>query len=114
MRAHALTAPISYGKLPPGSYMVLLAFPGIVTTVLVVVPCIRFLNKLTGRSDKGWKKLHRFFILGYLHSLIVAALADSCRNLHDLCPIPINEANAIDTAELPFFGGRLGILQGRR
>ena len=78
--AHILTVPISYGKLPPGSYLALIAFPGILTIVLVTIaPRIAFLNKLTGGSYNGWKKLHRFigffFILGYLHSLLVGALA---------------------------------------
>lgn len=78
--AHILTVPISYGKLPPGSYLALIAFPGIVIIVLVTIaPRIAFLNKLTGGSYNGWRKLHRligiFFILGYLHSLLVGALA---------------------------------------
>ena len=80
MLIHVLTVPISYGKLPPGSYLALIAFSGIITIVLVTLaPRIAFLNKLTGQSYAGWKKLHRtiglFFILGYLHSLTVGALA---------------------------------------
>ena len=78
--AHILTVPISYGRLPPGSYLALIAFPGILTIVLVTLATrIPFLDKLTGGTYKGWKKLHRFmgvfFILGYLHSLTVGALA---------------------------------------
>ncbi len=78
--AHILTVPIStHREFPLGGYIGLIAFPGIVTIVLVTIaPRITFLNKLTGGTYKGWKKLHRligiFFILGYLHSLLLGSL----------------------------------------
>jgi predicted ferric reductase len=78
--AHVLTVPIStHREFPLGGYIGLIAFPGIVTIVLMTIaPRITFLNKLTGGTYKGWKRLHRFigifFILGYLHSLTLGSL----------------------------------------
>lgn len=75
---HVLTVPISTDwKL--GNYLAVIAFTGIVSIALIsLAPRIPFLNKLTGGTYEGWKKLKRFigifFILAFIHSLTVDAL----------------------------------------
>ena len=72
---HVLTVPISLvWKL--GNYLAVIAFLGIVPLALLsLAPRIPFLNKMTGGSYEGWKKLKRFigvyFILAFIHSLTV-------------------------------------------
>ncbi len=78
MFVHLLTVPISIMNLHLGNYLAIIAFLGIVAIVLpTLAPRIPFLSKLTGSDYEGWKKLHRyiglFFILGYVHSITVAA-----------------------------------------
>ncbi|MBE0672684.1 MAG: ferric reductase-like transmembrane domain-containing protein [Anaerolineales bacterium] len=78
MFVHLLTVPISIMNLHLGNYLAIIAFLGIVAIVLpTLAPRIPFLGRLTGNSYEGWKKLHRyiglFFILGYVHSITVAA-----------------------------------------
>ncbi len=80
MFAHLLTVPISINDFRLGNYLAIIAFTGIVTIVLVTLaPRIPFLNKLTGNTYEGWKKLHRyigiFFIIGFIHSLTVNSLS---------------------------------------
>jgi predicted ferric reductase len=76
---HLLTVPISINNLRLGNYLAMIAFAGIVSIVLVTLaPRIPFLNKLSGDTYEGWKKLHRyigvFFILGFIHSITIDAL----------------------------------------
>ncbi len=76
---HLLTVPITTVNLRLGNYLAMIAFTGIVSIVLITLaPRIPFLNKLTGETYEGWKKLHRyigiFFILGFIHALTVNAL----------------------------------------
>ncbi|MCQ3936708.1 MAG: hypothetical protein DPW18_06635 [Chloroflexi bacterium] len=78
MFVHLLTVPLRVFDLLLGNYLAIISFLGIVAIVLpTLAPRIPFLNKLTGSSYEGWKKLHRyigiFFILGYLHSITVNA-----------------------------------------
>ena len=78
MFVHLLIVPISFLNLHLGNYLAMVAFLGIIAIVLpTLAPRIPFLSKLTGSSYEGWKKLHRyiglFFILGYVHSITVAA-----------------------------------------
>lgn len=76
---HLLTVPISVVNLRLGNYLAMIAFTGIVMIVLITLaPRISFLNKLSGETYEGWKKLHRyigiFFILGFIHALTVNGL----------------------------------------
>jgi predicted ferric reductase len=76
---HLLTVPITTVNLRLGNYLAMIAFAGIVVIVLVTLaPRIPFLNRLTGETYEGWKKLHRyigiFFILGFIHALTINAL----------------------------------------
>ena len=78
MFVHLLTVPITLVNLRVGNYLAMTAFLGIVAIVLpTLAPRIPFLNKLTGQTYEGWKKLHRFigifFILGFVHSLTINA-----------------------------------------
>src|SRR5512133_149449 len=73
---HVLTVPISTTGWKLGNYLAVIAFTGIVSTVLVTLaPRIAFLNKLTGGTYEGWKKLKRyigiFFIIAFFHSLTI-------------------------------------------
>ena len=76
---HVLTVPIStHWRL--GNYLAVIAFAGIVPIALLsLAPRIPFLNKLTGGTYEGWKKLKRFigvyFIIAFIHSLTVDALS---------------------------------------
>jgi predicted ferric reductase len=79
---HLLTVPITTVNLRLGNYLAMIAFTGIVVIVLITLaPRIPFLNKLTGETYEGWKKLHRyigiFFILGFIHSLTIPAPLDA-------------------------------------
>lgn len=78
MFVHLLTVPIHIFDLALGNYLAIIAFLGFVAIVLpTLAPRIPFLNKLTGGTYEGWKKLHGFigifFILGYVHSITVNA-----------------------------------------
>lgn len=72
---HVLTVPISLvWKL--GNYLAVIAFLGIVPlTLLSLAPRIPFLNKMTGGTYEGWKRLKRFigvyFVIAFIHSLTV-------------------------------------------
>ncbi len=73
---HVLTVPISLTGWALGNYLAVIAFTGIVTIVLnSLAPRIAFLNKLTGGTYEGWKKLKKyigiFFILAFIHSLTI-------------------------------------------
>lgn len=77
---HILVVPITVVNLRLGNYLAMIAFLGILAIVLpTLAPRIVFLNRLTGGTYEGWKKLHRFigifFILGFIHSLTVKALS---------------------------------------
>ena len=76
---HLLTVPITTVNLRLGNYLAVIAFTGIVSIVLITLaPRIPFLNKLSGETYEGWKKLHRyigiFFILGFIHALTINGL----------------------------------------
>lgn len=78
MFLHLLVVPITVMNLRLGNYLAMIAFLGIVAIVLpTLAPRIAFLNRLTGNTYEGWKKLHRFigifFITGFIHSLTVNA-----------------------------------------
>ena len=73
---HVLTVPISVTGWKLGNYLAVIAFTGIVSIVLVTLaPRIAYLNKLTGGTYEGWKRLKRFigifFILAFIHSLTI-------------------------------------------
>lgn len=73
---HVLTVPISTDWVL-GNYLAVIAFTGLVSIILIsLAPRIAFLNKLSGGTYEGWKRLKRFigifFILGFIHSLTVA------------------------------------------
>ncbi len=75
---HVLTVPISTDWIL-GNYLGVAAFTGIVSIVMITLaPRIPFLDKLSGGTYEGWKKLKRFigifFILAFIHSLTVRAL----------------------------------------
>jgi len=75
---HVLTVPISL-QWRLGNYLAVIAFVGIVSIALITLaPRIAFLNKLSGSTYEGWKRLKKyigiFFILGFIHSLTVNAL----------------------------------------
>ena len=78
MFIHLLIVPLHILDLFLGNYLAIIAFAGIVAIVLpTLAPRVPFLNKLTGETYEGWKKLHRFigifFIIGYVHSITVKA-----------------------------------------
>jgi len=79
MFIHLLTVPIATVNLRLGNYLAMVSFLGILAIILpTLAPRIPFLNKLTGTTYEGWKKLHRFvgvfFILGFVHALTVNGL----------------------------------------
>jgi predicted ferric reductase len=79
MFVHLLTVPITTVGLRLGNYLAMIAFLGIVVIVLpTLAPRIPFLNRLTGNTYEGWKKLHRFigifFVFGFIHSLTIKGL----------------------------------------
>jgi len=72
---HVLTVPIST-QWALGNYLAVVAFTGIVSIALISLsPRIAFLNKLSGGTYEGWKKLKRFigifFILAFIHALTI-------------------------------------------
>ena len=75
---HVLIVPISlHWRL--GNYLAVVAFTGIVSIAMIsLAPRMAYLNKLSGGTYEGWKRLKRyigiFFILGFFHSLTVNAL----------------------------------------
>jgi predicted ferric reductase len=78
MFVHILIVPLHLADLALGNYLAMVAFLGLVAIVLpTLAPRVPFLNKLTGGTYEGWKRLHRFigifFILGYVHSITVKA-----------------------------------------
>lgn len=78
MFVHLLIVPLHLVDLAVGNYLAIVSFLGIIAIVLpTLAPRIPFLNKLTGGTYEGWKRLHSFigifFILGYLHSITVRA-----------------------------------------
>lgn len=78
MFVHLLIVPLHIVDLAIGNYFAMISFLGIIAIVLpTLAPRIPFLNKLTGNTYEGWKRLHGFigifFILGYLHSITVRA-----------------------------------------
>ncbi len=73
---HVLTVPISTTGWKLGNYLAVIAFTGIVSTVLITLaPRIAFLNKLTGGTYEGWKNIKKyigiFFIIAFFHSLTI-------------------------------------------
>ena len=79
---HLLTVPITTVNLTLGNYLAMVAFTGIVVIVLITLaPRIPFLNRLTGETYEGWKKLHRligiFFVLGFIHALTIPKPLDA-------------------------------------
>jgi predicted ferric reductase len=98
---HVLTVPISLKGWALGNYLAVIAFTGIVSTVLVsLAPRISFLNKLTGGTYEGWKGLKKyigiFFILAFIHSLTIGS--------------PLNAFIAINWVQLFFILGAVSYL----
>ena len=78
MFVHLLIVPLHLVDLALGNYLAIVSFLGIIAIVLpTLAPRVPFLNKLTGNTYEGWKRLHGFigifFILGYVHSITVRA-----------------------------------------
>ena len=89
MFIHLLIVPLHILDLFLGNYLAIVSFSGIVAIVLpTLAPRVPFLNKLTGESYEGWKKLHRyigiFFILGYVHSITVKAPTSKAINWNQI------------------------------
>lgn len=98
---HVLTVPISLTGWALGNYLAVFAFTGIVAIALVSLsPRIPFLNRITGGTYEGWKRLKRFvgifFIAGFLHSLTV--------------PRPLNAFIAINWVQIFFIIGAVSYL----
>jgi predicted ferric reductase len=98
---HVLTVPISLTGWKLGNYLAVIAFTGIISIVLVsLAPRIALLNKLTGGTYEGWKRLKRFigifFILAFVHSLTIGN--------------PLNAFIAINWVQLFFIFGTLSYL----
>lgn len=98
---HVLTVPITTTGWTLGNYLAVIAFAGIVSTVLITLaPRIPFLNRLTGGDYNDWKKLKRyigiFFILAFVHSLTV--------------PHPLNALVAITWVQIFFIIGTASYL----
>jgi predicted ferric reductase len=97
---HVLTVPITTVGWKLGNYLAVIAFAGIVITVLITLaPRIPFLNRLGGTYD-GWKKFKRFmgifFILSFIHALTV--------------PHPLNALIAITWVQIFFVIGTVSYL----
>ena len=78
MFVHLLIVPLHLVDLAVGNYLAIISFLGFIAIVLpTLAPRVPFLNKLTGNTYEGWKRLHSFigifFILGYVHSITVRA-----------------------------------------
>lgn len=79
--AHVLTVPISTNWVL-GNYLAVAAFTGIVSIAIVsLAPRIPFLNRITGGTYEGWKKLKKtigiFFVTAYIHALTIAHPLDA-------------------------------------
>jgi predicted ferric reductase len=79
---HVLTVPITTTGWALGNYLAVIAFAGIVTTVLITLaPRIPFLGRLTGGDYEDWKKIKRFmgifFILAFIHALTIPKPLDA-------------------------------------
>lgn len=97
---HVLTVPISTTWVL-GNYLAVFAFTGIVAIGMVSLsPRIPFLNRITGGTYEGWKRLKKFiglfFVAGFLHSLTVAR--------------PLNAFIAINWVQLFFILGTAAYL----
>jgi predicted ferric reductase len=73
---HVLTVPITTTGWALGNYLAVIAFAGIVITVLLTLaPRIPFLNRLSGGDYNDWKKFKRFigifFIIAFIHALTI-------------------------------------------
>lgn len=98
---HVLTVPITLTGWALGNYLAVFAFTGIVAIAMVSLsPRIPFLNRITGGTYEGWKRLKKFigvfFIAGFLHSLTV--------------PHPLNAFIAINWVQLFFILGAVSYL----
>ena len=98
---HVLTVPISTTGWKLGNYLAVIAFTGIVSTVLIsLAPRITYLNKLTGGTYEGWKNLKKyigiFFIIAFIHSLTIGK--------------PLNAFIAINWVQLFFILGAVSYL----
>ncbi|NJN79456.1 MAG: hypothetical protein HC797_02760 [Anaerolineales bacterium] len=61
MFVHILIVPLHLTNLAIGNYLAIVAFLGLIAIVLpTLAPRIPILNKLTGETYEGWKKLHRY------------------------------------------------------
>ena len=61
MFLHIVIVPIHIFDFKLGNYLGIIAFLGLISIILPTLsPRIPFLNKLTGQTYEGWKKLHRF------------------------------------------------------
>lgn len=98
---HVLTVPISTTGWKLGNYLAVIAFTGIVSTVLITLaPRIEFLNKLTGGTYEGWKNIKKyigiFFIIAFIHSLTIGN--------------PLHALTAISWVQLFFIFGAVSYL----
>jgi predicted ferric reductase len=89
MFVHIVIVPLHIFDLAIGNYLAIVSFLGLIAIVLPTLsPRVPFLNKLTGGTYEGWKKLHRyigiFFILGYLHSITVDAPTTNAINWNQI------------------------------
>ncbi len=98
---HVLTVPITTTGWKLGNYLAVIAFAGIIATVLITLaPRIPFLDRLAGGDYENWKKIKRFmgifFILAFIHALTV--------------PRPLNALVAITWVQIFFIIGTLSYL----
>lgn len=98
---HVLTVPISLSGWALGNYLAVFAFTGIVATAMVSLsPRIPFLNRITGGTYEGWKRLKKligvFFIAGFIHSLTI--------------PHPLDAFIAINWVQIFFIIGAVSYL----
>ena len=97
---HVLTVPITTTGWALGNYLAVIAFAGLITTVLITLaPRIPFLNRLAGDYD-DWKKIKHFigifFILAFFHALTI--------------PNPLHALVAITWVQIFFVIGTLSYL----
>ena len=98
---HVLTVPITTTGWKLGNYLAVIAFAGIIATVLITLaPRIPFLGRLAGGDYENWKKIKRFmgifFLLAFIHALTV--------------PTPLNALVAITWVQIFFIIGTLSYL----
>jgi predicted ferric reductase len=79
---HVLTVPITTTGWALGNYLAVIAFTGLVSTILIsLAPRITYLNKLTGGTYEGWKNIKHyigiFFIIAYFHALYIKRPLDA-------------------------------------